>query len=151
MTSLDELGGLGRRMPITFACFLIAGLSLSGIPPLSGFASKWLIYRAAFEGGHWAFALAALMSSLFTLAAVLKFAHAAFMGPASPKAAQMHEAPAIMLIPMAFLVAVSFVVGALPGLVLVPIAHIEATLGLPAIAATWTGGLPGAEGWNRWY
>ncbi|PIP00253.1 proton-conducting transporter membrane subunit [Pleomorphomonas carboxyditropha] len=148
VTSLDELGGLGRRMPMTFACFLIAGLSLAGIPPLAGFASKWLIYRAAFESGHWAFALAALMSSLFTLAAVLKFAHAAFMGPASPKAERMHEAPAVMLVPMALLVAVSLVVGALPGLALVPIARIEAALGLPAIVATWAGGLPGAGGWN---
>ncbi|NLH82405.1 MAG: oxidoreductase, partial [Phyllobacteriaceae bacterium] len=148
VTSLDELGGLGRRMPITFALFLIAGLSLSGIPPLAGFSSKWLIYRAAFEGGHWAFGLAALMSSLFTLAAVLKFAHAAFMGQPSAKSAKMHEAPIVMLAPMMVLVAASLVVGALPGLVLVPIATIQTSLGLPAITATWLGGLPGEAGWH---
>ncbi len=41
VTSLDELGGLGRRMPVTFGIFLFAGLSVSGIPPLNGFSSKW--------------------------------------------------------------------------------------------------------------
>ena len=51
-TTLDELGGLGRRMPITFGIFLFAGLSLAGIPPLNGFSSKWLIFMAAFQSGH---------------------------------------------------------------------------------------------------
>ncbi|MBK1662909.1 oxidoreductase [Rhodospirillum rubrum] len=146
--SLDDLGGLGRKMPITFGLFLFAGLSLSGIPPFNGFASKWLIYQGAFQGGHYLLAMAALMSSLFTLAAVLKFTHSAFLGPLSPAAATMREAPPVMLIPMGLLAAGSVIVGVFPGVALVPISRIQAALGLPAIEASWLGGLPGPGGWH---
>lgn len=42
-----DLDGLGRTMPWTFGCFLVAALGLMGIPPLSGFVSKWTILTAA--------------------------------------------------------------------------------------------------------
>ncbi len=147
-TTLDELGGLGRKMPITFGIFLFAGLSLAGVPPLNGFASKWLIYQAAFGSGHYVLGIFALIASLFTLAAVLKFAHAAFMG--SPGAAAEHakEAPAIMLVPMGVLAAGCVAVGLMPGLLLVPIATIQQQLGLTPIEMTWAGALPGTGGWH---
>jgi NADH:ubiquinone oxidoreductase subunit 5 (subunit L)/multisubunit Na+/H+ antiporter MnhA subunit len=146
--SLDELGGLGRKMPVTFGVFLFAGLSLAGIPPLNGFGSKLLIYEAAFEGGHYVLGLSALMSSLFTLAAILKFAHTAFMGQLSETAARMKEAPPVMLVPMLLLVAASGMVGLFPGLLLVPIANLQTALGLEAVQASWLGGLPGISSYN---
>lgn len=145
---LDELGGLGRKMPITFGIFLFAGLSLAGLPPLNGFSSKWMIFEAAFTSGHWAFGVAAMIGSLFTLAAVLKFGHAAFMGAPTARALQAKEAPLAMLVPMIVLTAASVLVGLMPGLLLVPIAGIEASLGIAPIAATLTGPLPGTEGWH---
>ncbi len=147
-TMLDELGGLGRRMPITFGIFLFSGLSLSGIPPLNGFTSKWMIFEAAFASGHWLLGAAAMVASLFTLAAVLKFAHTAFMGAPTAKALAATEAPVAMLVPMGILAGASVVVGLVPGLLLVPIAAIEVELGLTPIAATLAGPLPGVEGWN---
>lgn len=146
--TLDELGGLGRRMPVTFAIFLFAGLSLAGIPPLNGFGSKWLIYVAAFESGHYVLGIFALIASLFTLAAILKFAHAAFMGSPGQAAEHAQEAPAVMLVPMIVLTAGCVAVGMLPGLLLVPIAAIQQSLGMAPIAATWTGPLPSAGGWH---
>lgn len=147
-TYLDELGGLGRKMPITFAIFLFAGLSLAGVPPLNGFSSKWMIFMAAFEGGHWALGAGAMLASLFTLAAVLKFAHAAFMGPPTEKALQATEAPLAMLVPMGLLTAANVVIGIVPGIVLMPIARIEAELGMTPIDASLFGPLPGAGGWS---
>lgn len=47
-----ELDGLGRRMPVTFACFTAASLSLMGIPLFAGFISKWSIAQAAFDAGR---------------------------------------------------------------------------------------------------
>jgi len=146
--TLDELGGLGRRMPVTFGIFLFAGLSLAGIPPLNGFASKWLIYVAAFQSGHTMLGIFALIASLFTLAAILKFAHAAFMGSPGQAAEHAQEAPAVMLVPMIVLTAGCVAVGMLPGLLLVPIAAIQQSLGMAPIAATWTGPLPSAGGWH---
>ncbi len=148
VVSLDQLGGLGRKMPITFGLFLFAGLSLSGIPPLNGFASKWLIYQAAFHSGHYLLGLSAMMSSLFTLAAVLKFAHAAFMGQPPEKLAQVHEAPLSMLLPMGLLSLAALIISLLPGILLVPIAHLMTQTGLGDIAVSWTGALPGQHGWH---
>jgi len=147
-TTLDQLGGLGRKMPITFGIFLFAGLSLAGVPPLNGFSSKWLIYQAAFGSGHYVLGIFALVASLFTLAAVLKFAHAAFMGAPGAAAEHAHEAPAIMLVPMAVLAAGCFAVGMMPGLLLVPIAAIQQQLGIVPVAVTWSGALPGTGGWH---
>jgi len=146
--TLDELGGLGRRMPVTFAIFFFAGLSVSGIPPFNGFSSKWMIYQACFQSGHYLLGLAAMLSSLFTLAAILKFAHGAFMGPASPVAMTMREPPGVMLVPMLTLVAVSAVISAFPGVLLVPVSHVQTALGLEAVQATWLGGVPGPSPWH---
>jgi formate hydrogenlyase subunit 3/multisubunit Na+/H+ antiporter MnhD subunit len=148
VTTLDELGGLGRRMPVTFAIFFFAGLSVSGIPPLNGFSSKWMIYQAAFQSGHYLLGLAAMLSSLFTLAAILKFAHSAFMGPPSAAALLMTEPPLVMRVPMLILVAASVAISAFPGLLLTPISHVQTSLGLPAVPATWLGGLPGPLPWH---
>lgn len=46
-----ELDGLGHRMPVTFTCFTIAGLSLMGVPLFAGFISKWNIAQAALDNG----------------------------------------------------------------------------------------------------
>ncbi len=44
---ISEMDGLGRKMPVTFVCFLVAALGLTGIPPFSGFISKWHLLSAA--------------------------------------------------------------------------------------------------------
>lgn len=49
--SIDELGGLFRKMPTTALTFLVASIAISGLPPLNGFVSEWLIYVAAFREG----------------------------------------------------------------------------------------------------
>lgn len=148
IVSLDALGGAGRRMPWTFAIFAFAGLSLAGLPPFNGLGSKWLLYEGALMSGHPFIALALMGASLTTLAAVLKFIHAAFLGAESPVSAKLHEAPASMLLPMGLLTLASLAISALPGLLLVPVARIQAGLGLKAIEATWLGPLPGAYGWH---
>ncbi|MFA4905706.1 MAG: proton-conducting transporter membrane subunit, partial [Candidatus Margulisiibacteriota bacterium] len=95
-TDLSKLGGLMRQMPITFICFFIAALSISGVPPFNGFFSKELIYDAALERG-WIFYLFAVGGSFFTAASFLKLGHAAFLGKSEVKA---KEAPWPMLLPM---------------------------------------------------
>ncbi len=50
---VSELDGLGRKMPITFACFTVSGLALSGIPLFCGFVSKWNLCEAAIDSGGW--------------------------------------------------------------------------------------------------
>ncbi|MFA5085342.1 MAG: proton-conducting transporter membrane subunit [Candidatus Omnitrophota bacterium] len=96
-TDLRALGGLAWKMPVTFACFLITALSISGVPPFNGFFSKELIYDGALERGSIFYAAAAI-GSFLTAASFLKLGHAAYFGKRSD--APVKEAPAAMLIPM---------------------------------------------------
>jgi multicomponent Na+:H+ antiporter subunit D len=67
---VDELRGIGRSLPITMWCFMIASLSLVGIPPMGGFVSKWKISAAALSGAPGIFAIVGpavlLISALLT-------------------------------------------------------------------------------------
>ncbi len=99
-TDLEKLGGIGRKMPVTFICFIIAAAAISGVPPFNGFFSKELVYDGALERG-WIFYAAAILGSFFTAASFLKLGHSAFLGKASGAIKEtVKEAPAFMLIPM---------------------------------------------------
>jgi formate hydrogenlyase subunit 3/multisubunit Na+/H+ antiporter MnhD subunit len=108
-TDLSKLGGLGRMMPVTFACFFVAACSISGVPPFNGFFSKELVYDAAMERGV-IFYLAAVIGSFFTAASFLKLGHAAYFGqPAGQK--EVKEAPLPILIPMITLASICVIFG----------------------------------------
>ncbi len=96
-TDLQKLGGLRRRMPLTFACFLITAASISGVPPFNGFFSKELVYDAALERGS-LFYIAALLGSFLTAASFLKLGHAVFLGRLEEQNQKVKEAPLPMLI-----------------------------------------------------
>ena len=53
-TDIHEMRGLAHRMPAAFAVFALAGAALTGVPPLCGFTSKYLIITAALENPSWA-------------------------------------------------------------------------------------------------
>lgn len=98
-TNLADLGGLGRKMPITFICFIVAAAAISGVPPLNGFFSKELIFDGALESGS-IFYIAALLGAFLTAASFLKLGHSAFMGKPTRDISQVKEASWPMLIPM---------------------------------------------------
>jgi len=98
-TNLEVLGGLGRKMPVTFTCFIIAAAAISGVPPLNGFFSKELIFDGALESGT-IFYLAALLGAFLTAASFLKLGHSAFLGKPEKDISHVKEASWPMLIPM---------------------------------------------------
>ena len=98
-TNLEKLGGLGLKMPITFICFIVAAVSISGVPPFNGFFSKELIYDGALER-NLIFYLAEVIGSFFTAASFLKLGHAAILGKLREEHRNVKEAPLLMLIPM---------------------------------------------------
>ncbi len=59
-TDMEELGGLQKKMPVTALTFLIGAAAISGLPPLNGFASEFLIFLGAFAGSTQADSLRAL-------------------------------------------------------------------------------------------
>lgn len=119
---LDRLGGLSRRMPRTTVLFLIGAASISGLPPFNGFASKWMIYQALFEKagatGNFFFVLvcvAALVTSVLTLASFIKVAQSVFFGQLPRPYAETEECPLSMRLPMWVLAALCVLLGLFAG------------------------------------
>ncbi|HEX2945482.1 MAG TPA: proton-conducting transporter membrane subunit [Clostridia bacterium] len=131
VTRLDEVGGLGRKMPFTLSFFMVGALSLAGIPPFSGFTSKWLIYEACMQQGQVFLALLSLAGSVLTMGYFLKFMHSAFFGTLPKKLENVKEAPWTMLVPMGILSAISLVLGVVPGLPLTVISKVLDMMNIP--------------------
>lgn len=109
---IDDLGGLSKAMPVTFIAALVFAMSISGIPPLNGFASKWMIYQAIIDfGGEagianklWILWLGlAVLGSALTLASFIKFIGGIFLSRRRPELSDVKEVPWSMWIPVALL------------------------------------------------
>ncbi len=109
-TDLNKMGGLAKKMPVTFACFLVAAASIAGFPMTNGFFSKELIFDGAIESGL-VFYLIAALGAFFTPVSFLKLGHAAFFGKPTEVTAKAKEAPAFMLAPMLILAAACLALG----------------------------------------
>lgn len=91
--TITQLSGLAKKMPLTAGCFLVASLSIAGIPPLNGFASKALIMQAAEEGPAWAELLLLLASVGTFLSITLKVNYFVFFGKPDQAASQLPVRP----------------------------------------------------------
>jgi NADH-quinone oxidoreductase subunit L len=91
--SLDRMGGFRRAMPFTFACFIVGGLTLSGVPPLSGFFSKDEILLVLGEEGGWKWALyvAGYIGAFLTAVYTWRMIFRAFWGEPVPEARELEE------------------------------------------------------------
>ena len=105
-SSISSLRGVGRDMPWTTAAFVVAGLSLIGLPLTVGFVSKWYLVLAALELGWWPVALLIMGSSLLAIIYIWRVVETAYLQPA-PEGVTRKEAPLSMLIPTWILVAMS--------------------------------------------
>jgi len=141
-------GGLGAFMAGTAACTLIAALAIAGVPPLNGFASKWLLYASGILGSRIAWLLAvavlvALFISLATLASFLKYMGGAFLGVPRPGLAP-REVPASMLAPQVLLAALCVLFGLVPMLPLhyvhMALADLPSATTLPALGTLFGDG-----------
>jgi NADH:ubiquinone oxidoreductase subunit 5 (subunit L)/multisubunit Na+/H+ antiporter MnhA subunit len=118
---IRELGGLRKRMPITFLIALLAAWSMAGLPPFLGFAAKESFYGAIFESkalaGHedtqWLVILGCVVANAITFAVACKLVIGVFMGEETKHTDEAHEAPPGLWVPAAVLVAVAVLLGAL--------------------------------------
>ena len=163
---LERLGGLIHRMGTTGASFLVGSAAISGLPPLNGFVSEFLIYVGAFgwladHPGSGAAGLPAIVAILalamiggLAAACFAKAFGVAFLGtPRSDAAAGAHECPAGMRLAMVALAALCMAIGLLGALAL-PAAFPAAAVILPGLeiagscarAREWLWHLGGAFG-----
>ena len=124
ITNVDDMTGLGRRMPIIMWCFTICAISLVGIPPLGGFISKWYIAEGAIVSPMpvpvftWLVPTILLISALLSAGYLLPPAVRAFFGgffdgeamPVLPS-----EPTRMMTVPVLILTAAIAVLGIYPG------------------------------------
>jgi NADH-quinone oxidoreductase subunit L len=89
--SLDRMKGFRKAMPFTFACFVIGGLALSGIPPFSGFFSKdeILLVTAERGGWHWALYVVGYIGAFLTAIYTFRMIFRAFYGNPVPEAVEL--------------------------------------------------------------
>ena len=149
---LDELGGLGKKMPWTFVTCLIAALSISGVPPFNGFVSKWMVYQGVIDMGNqqagiasglWpVWLVAAMFGSALTLASFVKIIHSIFLSRMPGNLKEVKEVSALQIIPVVILAGFCVVFGILYYLPLN--VFIYPGLGLEAeipVLSLWSAGL----------
>lgn len=101
-TSIENMRGLARTMPLTFWAFIIGGLSLIGVPLTVGFISKWYLIVAAIELGWWPIVIVILVGSMLAVVYIGRVIEAGvFQEPGDPT---RNEAPLGLLIPLWVLV-----------------------------------------------
>lgn len=115
---LREMGGLGKRMPVTSTTTLVGSMSVAGIPPFAGFWSKLLIIVAAIQAGHYWLAIIAIAASVLTLSYVMRIMRYGFLGKLREKWEQVREVPFSMKLSMSLLALICIAGGLLllPGL-----------------------------------
>jgi hydrogenase-4 component B len=138
--SIDLLGGLIKRMKITGTTFLIGSLAISGLPPLNGFVSEFLVYLGSFKGmaldkTPFAMCLLAIVSLAIigglALACFTKVVGVVFQGePRNQVAENVDERGLTMLVPMLVLAAACILIGVFPTFFMTMALKAVASLGL---------------------
>ncbi len=109
-TKVDDFRGLGRRMPITMAAFVIGGMSLIGVPGTVGFVSKWYLVTGALDRGWTSVAVLILLSSLLAVVYVWRVVELAyFRAPTHDK--PLRDPGLSMLVPTLILIGGTLVFG----------------------------------------
>ena len=109
--NINDMAGMGRRMPWTMGAFVIGGLGLIGVPLTVGFISKWYLVLGALERGWWFAAALVLLSSLLAVVYIWRVVEVAYLKPAPDDAPNIEDAPPAMLIPTWILIGASVYYG----------------------------------------
>jgi formate hydrogenlyase subunit 3/multisubunit Na+/H+ antiporter MnhD subunit len=116
-----KMGGLIKNMPFTFVFTMIAIIAMSGVPPLTGFGGKWMLFNALMEKGWYWIAALAFFSSAVAFLYMFRLLQTVFLGQRKLEHAKLREAPAILLAPQFVMIACIMVISAYPRLLLDPL------------------------------
>ncbi len=117
-SKLPELGGLIKKMPFTFFAFLLGIITLAGIPPLSGFAGKWLLYSGMIEKKWMFMLLVSMLASTIAFLYCFKLLHTIFLGQLKPEFKKIKKAPLPIMFVELFLAVLTLIIGMKPELLL---------------------------------
>ncbi len=111
---MNKMGGLRRKIPITFWTMFIATLAIAAVPPFSGYFSKDLILEAAYDSGHSALWFLGVITAGLTSFYMFRLIFMTFFGESrvdSEKEPHIHESPPVMTIPLIVLAILATVGG----------------------------------------
>ena len=113
---ISRMRGIGRRMPFTMAAFLIASLSIIGLPPFGGLWSKWYLALGTLDTGQYAMLGVLLISALLNIAYLIPIPlRAFFSSPEDIPEGGMHEAPTLSVIALSITAIGCFILFLFPG------------------------------------
>ncbi len=100
--NISEMGGVGKKMPITMLAFTITAFGMCGIPPACGFISKWFLCLGTLQAEEIIFLFVLLIASLLDVVYFFPIIHTAFFKRAEGggEETEVKEAPLFMLIPL---------------------------------------------------
>jgi formate hydrogenlyase subunit 3/multisubunit Na+/H+ antiporter MnhD subunit len=113
-----RMGGLIFRMPMTFIVVLIGIIALSGVPPLSGFAGKWLSFNAVLQKGYYLQGALAVMAGAVSFLYLFRLIHAPFLGQLKDHLRKVKEASFWILLPQYLVIIIIMIVSTVPGILL---------------------------------
>jgi len=116
--AIDDFAGLGREMPLTMLAFVMASLSMIGVPLTAGFISKWALIQAAIAEGNVVAVVVVLVGSLLAVIYTGRIAEAAYLRPAPQGRRPAREVGPWLLVPMWILISANFWFGIDTGLTL---------------------------------
>ena len=117
--NISEMAGIGRKLPWTMGAFFVGSLSMIGVPPTSGFVSKWYLALGSVEAGELAFLAVLLVSSVLNAAYFLPVSYIAFFraeesaGEAPEGSRTIQEIP-LVTIPLVATAFLSLLMGIYP-------------------------------------
>ncbi|MPM24025.1 NAD(P)H-quinone oxidoreductase subunit 2, chloroplastic [bioreactor metagenome] len=116
-----RMGGLIFRMPLTFIVVLIGIISMSGVPPLAGFAGKWLAFNAVLEKGYYLQGAGMVLAGAVAFLYLFRLIHAPFLGQLKDNLRKVKEANFWMLVPQFIIIIIIMILSAYPGTLLRPV------------------------------
>jgi len=136
---ISDLGGMIHKMPLTYIVYLVAIISIAGIPPMGGFISKWLIFQAVINKGMILVGVAVFFGSIGSFLYVFRPLAALFLGQELSRYKNtVKEAPILMLIPMIILTLANIYTGVMPNGIIQYINQILGELGYaPVVSNGW--------------
>jgi multicomponent Na+:H+ antiporter subunit D len=111
---LEDMAGIGRKMPITSVTLAISLFALIGMPPLNGFVSKLILFISAAEANMLYLGILIVLNSVLSAAYYLRVLRVLLSSVASQKAEKASEAPFLLLVPICTIIILIIMFGVWP-------------------------------------
>lgn len=116
--TLDDVTGIGKKMPWVSIALIIAGLSFAGVPPFGGFMAKYFVFTAAIEANYSWLAVIGVLTSVLQTAYIFRLANTMYGKQAKDDKPVVFKMNKKIFIPIVILAAAIFILGLFPNIVL---------------------------------